>query len=248
MGDEILNKLFIVGIGAGNYEGMTVGAVKALEQADLIVGYTVYCKLIKPYFPDKKFLSTPMMQEIERCRLALEHAAGGETTAVVCSGDAGIYGMASPVLELADKYEVEIEIIAGVTAAASGAALLGSPITNDFAVISLSDNLTPMEEIERHLEKAAEADLCIVIYNPTSHRRAGYLKKACDIVMRYRSSQTVCGIAQNIGREGENSRIMTLSELAEAETDMFSTVFIGNSKTKIINGKMVTPRGYRNVR
>ncbi len=243
-----MKKLFIVGIGAGNYEGMTVGAVKALEQADLIVGYTVYCKLIKPYFPDKKFLSTPMMQEIERCRLALDHAAGGETTAVVCSGDAGIYGMASPVLELADKYEVEIEIIAGVTAAASGAALLGSPITNDFAVISLSDNLTPMEEIERHLEKAAEADLCIVIYNPTSHRRAGYLKKACDIVMRYRSSQTVCGIAQNIGREGENSRIMTLSELAEAETDMFSTVFIGNSKTKIINGKMVTPRGYRNVR
>ena len=248
MGDRILKKLFIVGIGAGNYEGMTVGAVKALEQADLIVGYTVYCKLIKPYFPDKKFLSTPMMQEIERCRLALDHAAGGETTAVVCSGDAGIYGMASPVLELADKYEVEIEIIAGVTAAASGAALLGSPITNDFAVISLSDNLTPMEEIERHLEKAAEADLCIVIYNPTSHRRAGYLKKACDIVMRHRSSQTVCGIAQNIGREGENSRIMTLSELAEAETDMFSTVFIGNSKTKIINGKMVTPRGYRNVR
>ncbi len=248
MGDEILKKLFIVGIGAGNYEGMTVGAVKALEQADFIVGYTVYCKLIKPYFPDKKFLSTPMMQEIERCRLALDHAAGGETTAVVCSGDAGIYGMASPVLELADKYEVEIEIIAGVTAAASGAALLGSPITNDFAVISLSDNLTPMEEIERHLEKAAEADLCIVIYNPTSHRRADYLKKACDIVMRHRSSQTVCGIAQNIGREGENSRIMTLSELAEAETDMFSTVFIGNSKTKIINGKMVTPRGYSNVR
>ena len=248
MGDEILNKLFIVGIGAGNYEGMTVGAVKALEQADLIVGYTVYCKLIKPYFPDKKFLSTPMMQEIERCRLALEHAAGGETTAVVCSGDAGIYGMASPVLELAEKYEVEIEIIAGVTAAASGAALLGAPITSDFSVISLSDNLTPMEEIERRLEKAAEADLCIVIYNPTSHRRAGYLKKACDIVIRHRSSQTVCGIAQNIGRDGENSRIMTLSELAEAETDMFSTVFIGNSKTKIINGKMVTPRGYRDVR
>lgn len=248
MGDEILNKLFIVGIGAGNYEGMTVGAVKALEQADLIVGYTVYCKLIKPYFPDKKFLSTPMMQEIERCRLALEHAAGGETTAVVCSGDAGIYGMASPVLELAEKYEVEIEVIAGVTAAASGAALLGAPITSDFAVISLSDNLTPMEEIERRLEKAAEADLCIVIYNPTSHRRAGYLNKACDIVIRHRSSQTVCGIAQNIGRDGENSRIMTLSELAEAETDMFSTVFIGNSKTKIINGKMVTPRGYRDVR
>lgn len=156
--------------------------------------------------------------------------------------------MASPVLELAEKYDVEIEIIAGVTAASSGAALLGSPITSDFAVISLSDNLTPMEEIERRLKHSAEADLCIVIYNPTSHRRAGYLKKACDIVMRYRSGQTVCGIAQNIGRDGENSRIMTLAELAEAETDMFSTVFIGNSKTKMINGKMVTPRGYKNVR
>jgi precorrin-3B C17-methyltransferase len=248
MGDSILKKLFIVGIGAGNYEGMTVGAVKALEQADLIVGYTVYCKLIKPYFTDKKFLSTPMMQEIERCRLALEHAAGGETTAIVCSGDAGIYGMASPVLELAEKYEVEIEVIAGVTAASSGAALLGSPITNDFVVISLSDLLTPMEVIEKRLEKAAEADLCIVIYNPTSHRRADYLKKACGIVMRHRSPNTVCGIAQNIGRDGENSRIMTLAELAEADTDMFSTVFIGNSKTKNIGGKMVTPRGYKNVR
>ena len=243
-----MKKLFIVGIGAGNYEGMTVGAVKALEQSELIVGYTVYCKLIKPYFPDKKFLSTPMMQEIERCRLALEHASGGETTAIICSGDAGIYGMASPVLVLAEKYEVEIEIIAGVTAASSGAALLGSPITNDFAVISLSDNLTPMDDIEKRLEHATEADLCIVIYNPTSHRRAGYLRKACEIVMRCRSGQTICGIAQNIGRDGENSRIMTLSELAETETDMFSTVFIGNSKTEIINGKMVIPRGYKNVR
>ena len=189
-----------------------------------------------------------MMQEIERCRLALEHASGGETTAVVCSGDAGIYGMASPVLELSEKYEVEIEIIAGVTAASSGAALLGSPITNDFAVISLSDNLTPMDDIEKRLEKAAEADLCIVLYNPTSHRRAGYLKKACEIVMRCRSGQTVCGIAHNIGRDGEEARLLTLSELAEAETDMFSTVFIGNSATRIINGKMVTPRGYKNVR
>ena len=243
-----MKKLSVVGIGPGSYEGMTIGAVKALEKADLVVGYTVYCDLIKPHFPGKKFLSTPMMQEVERCRLALEHAAAGETTAVICSGDAGIYGMASPVLELADEYGVEIEIAAGVTAASSGAALLGSPLTCDFAVISLSDLLTPMELIEKRLENASEADLCIVLYNPSSQRRSDYLKRACGIVMRYRSPQTVCGITQNIAREGESARIMTLAELAETQVDMFTTVFIGNSATKNINGKMVTPRGYKNVR
>lgn len=242
-----MKKLTVVGIGAGGYEGMTVGAVRALERAELIVGYTVYCDLMQPYFPDKRFLSTPMMQEIERCRLALEHAAAGEATAIVCSGDAGIYGMASPVLELAEEYGVEVEVIAGVTAAASGAALLGSPITCDFAVISLSDLLTPMEAIERRLESAARADLCIVLYNPSSRKRADHLKNACAVVLKYRSPDTVCGIAQNIGREGETSRVMTLSELAETQTDMFTTVFIGNSETKCINGKMVTPRGYKNV-
>lgn len=243
-----MKKLYVVGIGPGSYEGMTIGAVKALEQADLIVGYTVYCKLIKPYFPAKKFLSTPMMKEVERCRLALEHAAGGETTAIVCSGDAGIYGMASPVLELAEEYDVEIEIVAGVTAASSGAALLGSPLACDFAVVSLSDHLIPMEVIEKRLESAAEADFCIVLYNPTSHRRAGYLKHACEIIMRHRSPKTVCGIAQNIGRTGESMRLMTLTELAEAQADMFTSVFIGNTKTKNIGGRMVTPRGYKNVR
>ena len=243
-----MKKLSVVGIGPGNYEGMTIGAVKALEKADLIVGYTVYCDLIKPHFPGKKFLSTSMMQEVERCRLALEHAAAGETTAVICSGDAGIYGMASLVLELADKYGVEIEIVAGVTAASSGAALLGSPLTCDFAVISLSDLLTPMELIEKRIENASESDLCIVLYNPSSHRRSDYLKRACEIIMRHRSPQTVCGITQNIAREGESARIMTLAELAETQVDMFTTVFIGNSATKNLNGKIVTPRGYKNVR
>ena len=242
-----MKKLYVVGIGPGNYDGMTVGAVKALEQADLIVGYTVYCKLIKPYFPKKQFLSTPMMQEIDRCRLALEHAASGQTTAIVCSGDAGIYGMASPVLELASEYDVEIEIIAGVTAASSGAALLGSPLACDFAVISLSDLLIPMEVIENRLEHASAADFCIVLYNPSSHRRSDYLKKACEIIMRHRPPETICGIAQNIGREGEYMRLMSLAELSEIKADMFTSVFIGNSKTKNIGGKMVTPRGYKNV-
>ena len=242
-----MKKLIVVGIGAGSYEGMTVAAVRALEKSDLIVGYTVYCDLMKPYFPDKEFLSTPMMREIERCRMALEHAAAGETTAMICSGDAGIYGMASPILELAGEYGVDVDIIPGVTAAASGAAILGSPITCDFAVISLSDLLTPMEVIEKRLDSAAAGDFCIALYNPSSRKRADHLRRACEIVMRHRSPDTVCGIAQKIGREGQCSAVMTLAELAETEVDMFTTVFIGNSLTKVVDGKMVTPRGYRDV-
>ena len=177
MEDRILKKLYVVGIGAGNYDGMTVGAVKALETADVIVGYTLYCDLVKTYFPDKEYISTPMMKEIERCRMALEAAQSGKLTAMICSGDAGIYGMASPILELAGEYGVEAEIVAGVTAAASGAALLGSPLTCDFTVISLSDLLTPMEVIEKRIEGAAMSDICVVIYNPSSKKRADHLKK-----------------------------------------------------------------------
>ena len=240
-----MNKLYVVGIGPGSYEGMTLQAIKAIENADEIVGYTVYCDLLKPYFPDKEFFSTPMMQEVERCRLALEKAAEGKTIAMVCSGDAGIYGMASPILELAKEYKVEIEIIPGVTAAVSGAAVLGSPLTCDFTVISLSDLLTPMEVIEKRLESAAMGDLCIALYNPASKKRADYLARACDIILRHQSSDTVCGIVRNIGREGEEMKLMTLAELKDYAADMFTTIFIGNSRTKIIDGKMVTPRGYR---
>lgn len=239
-----MNKLFIVGIGAGNFDGMTIGAAKVLEQSEVIVGYSVYCDLMKPHFPDKVYQSTPMMKEIERCRLALECAAGGIITAMICSGDAGIYGMASPVLELADEYHVEVEVIAGVTAASSGAALLGSPLTCDFTVISLSDLLTPMEVIQKRIEGAAISDICMVLYNPSSKKRADYLRDACEILLKYRTPETVCGVAQNIGRDGETMKLMTLAELADYQADMFTTVFIGNSTTKIINGKMVTPRGY----
>lgn len=245
MEDNVLKKLYVVGIGAGNYDGMTVGAVKILEKAEIIVGYTVYCDLMKPYFPGKTFVSTPMMKETERCRLALEYAASGKETAMICSGDAGIYGMASPVLETAGEYGVETEIVAGVTAASSGSALLGSPLTCDFAILSLSDLLTPAETIEKRIECAAMGDMCMAIYNPSSRKRADHLKKACGIIMKHRSPDTVCGIARNIGREGESCEIMTLSQLAEKEVDMFTTVFIGNSSTKVIDGRMVTPRGYR---
>ncbi len=155
--------------------------------------------------------------------------------------------MAGLILELAEDKPLDIRIIPGVTAALSGGAVLGAPLTHDFAVISLSDLLTPWDKIEKRLELAGEADLCIALYNPSSHRRSDYLRKACDILLRHVSPETVCGVVRNIGREGEAYKVMTLKELREYQADMFTTVFIGNSQTKAVNGKMVTPRGYRNV-
>lgn len=239
------NKLYVVGIGAGSYGGMTAAAANALERSEVIAGYTVYTDLVKEQFPDKEYIETPMTKETERCIMALESAASGKVTAMICSGDAGIYGMASPVFELSEGYDVKIEVIAGVTAASSGAAVLGAPLTHDFAVISLSDLLTPRELIDRRIEAAAQCDLCVVIYNPASKKRADYLADACDRMMKYKSPDTVCGVVRNIGREGESASVMTLRELRDYRADMFTTVFVGNSGTVVIGGKMVTPRGYR---
>lgn len=241
-----MSKLFVVGIGPGNAEGMTFACRAAIEQADILVGYTKYIELVKPLCPEKQTFATPMLGEVERCQKALSLAETGQTVAVVCSGDAGVYGMAGLVLELGAEYPgVEIEIVPGVTAALAGAALLGAPLTHDFAVISLSDLLTPWEMIETRIVCAAIADFCIALYNPSSKKRADYLKKACDILLAHKSPDTLCGIARNIGREGESTSLMTLFELRNAEVDMFTTVFIGNAQTKEISGKMVTPRGYR---
>lgn len=239
--------LYIVGIGPGSAEGMTIQAQNAISRSGIIVGYTVYNDLLKPMFPDKQYVQTPMRQEVDRVRAALEFAEEN-TVSLVCSGDCGVYGMAGLALELAGEYpNVEIEVVAGVTAALSGGAVLGAPLTHDFAVISLSDLLTPWEKIEKRLKCAAEADFTIAVYNPSSKKRADYLSRACDIILEYRSGETVCGWVKNIGREGEESGVTTLSELREMTVDMFTTVFIGNSETRNINGKMVTPRGYKNV-
>ena len=241
-------KLYIVGFGCGSREGMTLEAEKAILNSDLIVGYTVYADLIKRYFPEKEYYSTAMRQEKERVGYALSAAAEGRTVALICSGDSSVYGMAGLAYELSVKYpNVEIESVAGVTAALSGGAILGAPLTHDFAVISLSDLLTPMDKILHRLKCAAEGDFTIVLYNPSSKKRTDYLEKACEIMLKYRASETVCGYVRNIGREGQESCILTLRELKNTQVDMFTTVFIGNSETKIIGGKMVTPRGYRDV-
>ena len=240
-----MSKLYVVGIGPGKFEGMTHEAAQALDESDVIVGYTVYVDLVKAHFPNKTFLTTPMRREVERVELALAEAAKGKTVAMVCSGDPGVYGMSGLCEELAAKYPgVAVETIPGVSAVLSGAAILGAPLMHDFAVISLSDLMTPWATIERRLRAAAAADFVICLYNHSSHNRKDYLQQACDIVLESASPDTVCGVAQNIGRAGEKTRIMTLRALRAAEVDMFSTVFIGNSQTKIVGGKMVTPRGY----
>ena len=238
----------MIGIGPGDFEQMTGRAAEAMKKSDVIVGYTVYVDLVKPYFPDSSFLATPMMKEVERCRIAFEEAEKGKTVSMICSGDAGVYGMAGLMYEVGVDYpHTELEIIPGVTAASSGAAVLGAPLIHDFCLISLSDLLTPWEKIENRILGASQADFVICLYNPSSHKRRDYLQKACDLMLRYKSPETVCGTVSRIGREGEEARVMTLKELRDTEVDMFTTVFVGNSQTKEINGKMVTPRGYRNV-
>ncbi|MCB6993593.1 precorrin-3B C(17)-methyltransferase [bacterium 210820-DFI.6.37] len=239
-------KLYVIGLGPGDLSQATGRAMAALEECQVIAGYTVYIDLIKEKFGHKKLISTPMKQEVQRCRIAVEEALKGQTVGMVCSGDAGVYGMAGLIYEVASEYDpVDIQVIPGITAACSGASVLGAPLIHDFAVISLSDLLTPWEKIEQRLEHAARADFVLCLYNPSSKKRCDYLRKACDVVLNYKDGSTVCGIVKNIGREGEEARILSLSQLRDTPVDMFSTVYIGNSTTREIQGKMVTARGYR---
>lgn len=240
----------VVGMGPGMESMMTMQALKALDAADVIVGYTVYLDLLGDRFKDKELLSTPMKQETERCRLAFAEAAKGKSVAMICSGDAGIYGMASLMFEIKEELgsetaDVVIDVIPGITAASSGAAVLGAPLNHDFCVISLSDLLTPWELIEKRLRAAAEGDFAIAIYNPSSKKRHDYLQRACDILLETEEPERACGYVRSIGRDGEEFHTCTLAELRDAEVDMFTTVFIGNSQSRIIGDRLITPRGYR---
>ena len=241
-------KLYVVGMGPGGHDDMTFRADRALRNSEVIAGYTVYVDLIRAEYPQAEIITTPMRKERERCEMALDAAADGRITSMICSGDSGVYGMASLILEMAGNYpDVSIEIIPGITAALSGGALLGAPLGHDFAVISMSDALTPMETIENRLAAAAKSDMVICLYNPESHKRKGYLRHACEIIGQYRSPDTICGTASEIGREGQEARILTLGELSGTAVDMFTTVFIGSSRTKNLRERMVTPRGYRGL-
>ena len=240
-----MGKIYVVGIGPGKSDMMTVQAKEALNSSDVIVGYKTYIDLVRDEYSEKEFYENGMRGEIERCEKCVDYAKEGKTVALICSGDAGVYGMASPLLEVAEREGFsDVEIIPGVTAALGGAAVLGAPLSHDFCVISLSDLLTPWEMIERRLRAAADGDFCIAIYNPSSKKRADYLKRACDILKDKLPKETACGFVRNIGRDGCENKVCTLEELSQENVDMFVTVFIGNSQTKISAGKLITPRGY----
>lgn len=238
-------KIYVVGIGPGRDDEITLRAKMAIDSSDVIVGYKYYMDLIEHIIRGKEVVSTGMKGEVERCNMAVKMAMMGKKVCVVSSGDAGVYGMASIVIELAEEYpNINIEVIPGVTAACSGAAVVGAPIAHDFAVISLSDLLTPWNTIEMRIKAACMADFVICFYNPSSKKRIDYLQNACDIIISNTNRKLWCAVVRNIGREGESSEIMTITKLRDYNVDMFTTVYIGNSNTRVINGRLVTPRGY----
>lgn len=237
--------IHIIGIGPGTPDMLTPQALTALKNSDVIVGYPVYLNLLSEDLKQKEFLSTPMRQEEKRCRMCFEEARKGKKVSLVCSGDAGIYGMASLMYEIGKEYpDCPLEVVAGITAASSGAAVLGAPLNHDFCVISLSDLLTPWPLIEKRLRAAAMGDFAMAIYNPASHKRPDYLKRACDILLDCIEEDRACGYVENIGRDGTKSEVCTLKELRDRPVNMFTTVFIGNSTTRILDGRLVTRRGY----
>jgi len=228
---------------------MTPRARRALERAQVVVGYRTYVDLIAPLVKGKEILISGMTAEVDRCRQAVERAAGGARVALVSGGDPGVYGMAGLLLEILAAHPrakgIKVEVIPGVTAATAAAAALGAPLAHDFAAISLSDRLTPWEVIASRIEHAAAADFILVLYNPRSRGRPDHLRRARDIILRFRSPETPVGVVRNAGRKGEETWIRDLATFLDLPVDMASTVIVGNSRTKVVDGRMVTPRGYR---
>ncbi len=240
-------KIFVVGMGPGGLEDMTPRAREAIEKAELVVGYSAYIELIRDKFSNKTFISSAMMKEVERCKLVLEKALEGKSVALISSGDSGIYGMAGLMLEIVNQAEanIQVEVISGITAVSAAAAVLGAPLMHDFAIISLSDLMTPWALIEKRLKLAAEGDFVIGLYNPKSQKRTEYIGIARDIIQKHRGENTPVGLVWNVGRENEDYAITTLKEMLTFPIDMFTVVIIGNTNTYVQNGKMITPRGYK---
>ena len=243
-----MGKIVVVGLGPGSMEQMTPRALKAIEEAQVVAGYTTYIKLIEPLLKDKEVIGTGMMQEVDRCKLAVKTASEGKDTAMVSSGDSGVYGMAGLILEIVETYPEEtrpkVEIIAGLSAVNAAASVLGAPLMHDFAVISLSDRLTEWDLICKRLGCAAQADFVIALYNPKSKTRVKHIEEAREIMLRYKAPSTPVGIVKNASRPGEEKILSTLENFTKEDIDMFSMVIIGNSKTYIKDNWMITPRGY----
>lgn len=243
-----MGKIAIVGIGPGNISDMTPKARLAIETAEVIAGYNTYIKLITELVGEKKVIGTAMMQEVERCQMAIDEALAGKNVAVVSSGDAGIYGMAGliidMILNLPENKRPQFEVIAGVSAVNAAAAILGAPLMHDFAVISLSDLLTDWELIKKRVECAAAGDFVIALYNPKSKKRVQNILEVQEILLRHKNKNTPVGIVTNAGRLNEQKIISTLENFTAEEINMFSLVLIGNSQTYVKAGFMITPRGY----
>lgn len=244
-------KLYIVGLGPGGPQGITTQAREALDQAQVVVGYKTYLEMAAELLEGKEIVSGAMTQEMKRAQTALDLARQGKVVALVSGGDPGIYAMAPVVFELVRQQEiplgpggVEVEVIPGVPAVAAAAALLGAPLSHDFACISLSDRLTPWELIERRLELAAQADFVIALYNPKSKGRPWQYSRALEILAEHRGPRTPVGVVSRAGRPGQTVRVVELAAAAQAPVDMQTVVIVGSSRSFTCQGRMVTPRGY----
>lgn len=245
--------LYIVGLGPGNADAITPQAAEALQQARCIAGYGMYIDLVPTAWIDgKEIISTGMRKEQERCRAAIQAVMDGKTTALVCSGDAGVYGMAGLVLEILDTENlldtVNVETVPGIPAVCAAAAALGAPLMHDFCCISLSDLLTPWETIVKRLHAAWSADFVVALYNPRSRGRDSQLAQAIEIAKKYMPADTPVGLAQKIGRDGEHTEVCRLAEFNPEKADMLSLIIVGNRSTKSVGSRMLTPRGYRVMR
>ena len=238
----------VVGLGPGSLDDMAPRARRAIEAAQTVAGYHTYIRLIEPLLEGKEVIGTAMMQEVDRCRMALNAAKSGKDTVVVSSGDSGVYGMAGLVLELVLQLPKEerpaFSTVAGISAVNAAAAILGAPLMHDFAVISLSNLLTPWELIKKRVEAAGQGDFVIALYNPKSKKRVQNIEEVREILLKYKSPETPVGIVNNASRDAESKAISTLADFTNEEINMFSLVIIGNSKTYVKDGYMITPRGY----
>lgn len=237
-------KIYVVGIGPGNMEDISVRAYKTLKNVDVIAGYITYIDLVKDEFKEKEFYVSGMKKEIDRCEKVLELAKEGKTVALISSGDAGIYGMAGIMIEVALGSGIDVEVIPGITSSVAGASLVGAPLMHDQAIISLSDLLTDWEVITKRIDRASEGDFVISLYNPKSKERTEQIVEAREIMLKHKAPSTPVALLRHVGREDENYTLTNLDEMLNYEIDMFTVVIVGNSKTYVKEGKMITPRGY----
>lgn len=237
-------KIYVVGIGPGNMEDISVRAYKVLKNVDVIAGYITYIDLVKNEFKEKEFYVSGMKKEIDRCVKVLELAKEGKTVALISSGDAGIYGMAGIMIEVALGSGIDVEIVPGITSSVAGASIVGAPLMHDQAVISLSDLLTDWDVITKRIDRASEGDFVISLYNPKSKGRTEQIVEAREIMLRHKAPTTPVALLRHVGREDQNYTLTNLEEMLNHEIDMFTVVIVGNSKTYIKEGKMITPRGY----